>query len=376
GQGDAVLIETPDGIIIVDGGPDDSLYHFMKYRYKSILDNNGKITIKAMVISHPDYDHYNGLKKIVVDKGFVIKNIYHNGISRYAKINKESIEDCIERMLEKGYMKSEDGQYVLMNCFNSLDDIKAQLDEGIIASGFKSFWKAVEEAGVEKVQVITVEDGFLPDFTEMGSNKTRIKVLGPVPKRLSGDKPEYLAFDEPPLREEEGHSENGYSHSHTRNGHSIVLRLEFGDHSFLFGGDLNIPAENHLMKHYGDENPFQVDVAKSCHHGSSDFTCKFLEKVNPLATVVSSGDNKSFDHPMADAMGAAGKYSRGDLPLVFSTELARAHQKGGKIHYGLINARSNGKVLAMAQMKEQHSGKSDIWDSYTVPWEGKFDKSS
>ncbi len=73
---------------------------------------------------------------------------------------------------------------------------------------------------------------------------------------------------------------------------------------------------------------------------------------------------------MSDAVGASCKHTRGNHPLFFSTEIARATSKSG-IHYGLINLRSNGETLVMAQMKEQHN-KPDIWDSYTVPWEGKF----
>jgi hypothetical protein len=112
-------------------------------------------------------------------------------------------------------------------------------------------------------------------------------------------------------------------------------------------------------------------VAKACHHGSSDFLVQFLKKVRPHANVVSSGDNKSFDHPVADAVGAVARHTRGDHPLFFSTELARA-VSGERIHFGLINARSNGKVLTMAQMKEQRKNKPDIWDSFTVPWKGRF----
>ena len=140
----------------------------------------------------------------------------------------------------------------------------------------------------------------------------------------------------------------------------------------MLGGDLNIPAQQHLMRHYGDDNPFRVDVAKACHHGSSDFHVDFLKKTLPQANVFSSGDNKSFDHPMADAVGAIGRHTRGSHPLLFSTELARA-VSSTKTHFGLINLRSNGETLVMAQMKEQHS-KADIWDSFTVPWPGKFAK--
>ena len=74
---------------------------------------------------------------------------------------------------------------------------------------------------------------------------------------------------------------------------------------------------------------------------------------------------------MADAVGAVAKHTRGSHPLLFSTELARA-VSSARTHYGLINLRSNGKILVMAQMKEQRKNKADIWDSFTLPWPGQF----
>jgi len=153
--------------------------------------------------------------------------------------------------------------------------------------------------------------------------------------------------------------------SHTRNGHSIVLRLIYENVSVILGGDLNRKSEKYLMSHYAPNNPFESDVAKSCHHGASDFSLEFMDMLDPYATVISSGDNETYAHPRADAIGAAGKYSRGDRPKVFSTELARSVRSGGDILYGMINLRSDGDQIYMAQMKEAKGG-SDIWDSYTV----------
>ncbi|MGI9614410.1 MAG: hypothetical protein ACR2QO_15980, partial [Acidimicrobiales bacterium] len=134
--------------------------------------------------------------------------------------------------------------------------------------------------------------------------------------------------------------------------------------------------EQFLLEQYDEtDGDFEVDVAKACHHGSSDFSVEFLKRVKPYATTVSSGDNKSFDHPMADALGAIARHSRDDHPLVFSTELGRAHKLDDDelldIHYGLVNLRSNGETLTMAQMKEDKSG-ADVWDSFGVPWKGAF----
>jgi competence protein ComEC len=109
----------------------------------------------------------------------------------------------------------------------------------------------------------------------------------------------------------------------TINGYSLVLKITFGTHTFLFGGDLNTKSETYLMQKHAPLNPFEVDVAKSCHYGSSDFTEVFMQLVNPFATVIFSGDNESFSHPRADAVGCAGRYTKGKKrPLVYSTELA------------------------------------------------------
>lgn len=91
----------------------------------------------------------------------------------------------------------------------------------------------------------------------------------------------------------------------------------------------------------------------------------FLEAVKPFATVISSGDNENYSHPRADAIGCAGRYSRGKRPLVFSTELARSYKTGGDIHYGLINLRTDGDQLVLAQMLEKRRT-SDLWDSYIL----------
>jgi beta-lactamase superfamily II metal-dependent hydrolase len=65
-------------------------------------------------------------------------------------------------------------------------------------------------------------------------------------------------------------------------------------------------------------------VAKACHHGSADFTNAFLQSLNSAATIISSGDEEPHAHPRPDAVGALGKFGRGNRPLIFSTEIARS----------------------------------------------------
>ena len=120
------------------------------------------------------------------------------------------------------------------------------------------------------------------------------------------------------------------SASHTINGHSVILRIVYKGFSFLFSGDLNDESARALTRSHnrGDLN-LQAEVFKVPHHGSADFSGAFLQAVSPVISVVSSGDDnarKEFIHPRATLVGALGKYSRLEEPLVFVTELVAFFQ--------------------------------------------------
>lgn len=363
GQGDGAIVESPTGNLLIDGGPSSGFHRFLRYLYGPMIRSGLKPHFHGVVVSHPDVDHFRGLTAVLNDTDFTFGTVFHNGIIRY------NDDTPSGKPFDLGVLRNDiAGNRIMTETFNFLSDAEALIAGGHLMTRFREFWEAASAAHaagrLQSVRRITSRDGTLPGFGSSDPEELRIEVLGPVPTEPSG-KIEYITFPDP-----HDHPSTSPSSSHTRNGHSIVLKLIFGKHSFLFGGDLNIPAEKHLMVAHSPNNPFRVDVAKACHHGSSDFSAAFLKKVRPRVNVFSSGDNLSFDHPMADALGAAGRHTRGDHPLLFSTELARAVGSSGT-HYGLINARSNGKTLVMAQMKEQHN-RADVWDSYEVPWHGAF----
>lgn len=368
GQGDGAIIESPEGAILLDGGPSSKYYHFLLHRYKKILQENGKVNIKAIIMSHPDWDHFNGLTPIINDNRFFIGHIYHNGIIRYAS-KPAGVNTTIGKTTKR--MLNGKSRTILTETYSSLDDASNLIQGGHLMISFSKFWQAALDAKAQGrltgAKCLTIHDKTIDGYDNNPENGLRIEILAPIPVGGENDKTEYVTF---PKAKDIIKENPSTSNSHTINGHSLVLKLLYGKHSILLGGDLNIPAELHLIEHYGENNPFRVDVAKACHHGSSDYLIDFLKKLKPRVNVVSSGDNKSFDHPMADAVGASCRHTRGSHPLFFSTEIARA-VSSSRTHYGLINLRSNGKVLAMAQMKEQHN-KTDVWDSYTVPWRGKF----
>lgn len=69
------------------------------------------------------------------------------------------------------------------------------------------------------------------------------------------------------------------------NNHSLVLRLTYGESSFLFGGDLYTSAERDLVRRHPDK--LDVDVFKVGHHGDSTSSTKsYRTAISPKIAVM------------------------------------------------------------------------------------------
>jgi len=349
GQGDGVLVEYGDKKMLIDCGPSSNVKNYLtQWQYSYLLDKNIKVHFDYVFITHFDADHYAGLIEILNDDRFSFGTIYHNGIARFKDKDKRPAEYNVDLGRTIG---SRSKKYLVTH-FDNISDLRALKVKGGFTATFNSFYVAVDNAirsgRIGKIKMATYRSNNISIDSTSGKNLT-IDFLGPVYEKNDNNSKVFKWFKDS---------------SHTRNGHSLILKFKHENVSILLGGDLNTSSEEYLMEHYKDHNPFRVDVAKSCHHGSSDFSIDFMTLLSPYATVISSGDNESHAHPRAEAIGAAGKYSRGSLPKVYSTELARSVKRSGEILFGMINLRSNGDQIYMAQMKE--AKKPDIWDSYEI----------
>lgn len=360
GQGDAALIEAEGATVIIDGGPNRSLYDQLKKRFKKLQladddvcrPQRKRFFIDAIIVTHFDLDHYQGLTHILKSDLFKIGTIYHNGLPRYARSGLESLGCGI---------KHQDGSKSISSDFDDFDsvdrllknpqDFRTQKGRCTKFGRFLCAAMKARKAGrlASMRRLVRRHTNGSPEVLTMGA--LQFEILAPVTTDTCGTVT-LPVFDN--------------SDSHTINGNSIVLRLVYGQRTFLFSGDLNRPAQQRLAKKYPDMSQFRSDVSKACHHGSSDFDLSYVKKVAPHATIFSSGDAGQYGHPLPDAIGAAGKWSRGNCPLVFSTELARETNREGGVMLGHINARSNGKTVVMAQKKEKPSAKT-MWHSYELP---------
>ena len=148
-----------------------------------------------------------------------------------------------------------------------------------------------------------------------------------------------------------------------------MFRLVYGGFSYLFAGDLNDEAGRFLSReHNAGTLNLRSEVFKVPHHGSADFSGAFIQSVDPIVSIVSSGDEsarKEYIHPRATLMGALGKYSRVAEPLIFVTELVaffamegwsrladdkKAKKRGeffgfSRAAFGMVKTRTDGERL-------------------------------
>jgi competence protein ComEC len=83
--------------------------------------------------------------------------------------------------------------------------------------------------------------------------------------------------------------------SPSRNNDSLVLRIRFGEKSFLFTADIEKETEAALVKSGKD---LHTDVVKVAHHGSKTSSiAQFVAAARPKIAVISVGRHSIFGHP-------------------------------------------------------------------------------
>lgn len=120
------------------------------------------------------------------------------------------------------------------------------------------------------------------------------------------------------------------------NNTSIVLRVDFGETSFLFTGDAERGAEQDMLDAGCD---LQATVLKVGHHGSDTSSgYPFLREVEPQYAVISVGEDNLYGHPGEDVLS---RLWDGDAEL-YRTDLQ-----------GTVVAVSDGEAVAFTTERNQ-----------------------
>ena len=84
------------------------------------------------------------------------------------------------------------------------------------------------------------------------------------------------------------------------NNTSIVIKIAYGETSFLFTGDAERPEEQDILEAGYD---ISATVLKVGHHGSdTSTTYPFLREIMPQYAVISCGEGNSYGHPHEDTL--------------------------------------------------------------------------
>lgn len=79
------------------------------------------------------------------------------------------------------------------------------------------------------------------------------------------------------------------------NNYSPIIKIEYGNNSFLFTGDAENQVEEEVL---ALKSNIKADVLKVGHHGSSTSTSQsFFNAVNPSIAVISLGLDNKYGHP-------------------------------------------------------------------------------
>jgi len=214
GQGDAILIQTPNGQnILIDGGPDAQKINLELSKKLPFWER----TIDLVVCTQPQADHITGLVEVL--QRYKVTQILEPGVPYDSVIYQEW-----RRLIED---------------------------------------KEIEYNVAQVGQEIDLGSGI------------QMEVLNP-PATL------YVGTD------------------HDIDNNGVVLRLSWGQLSFLFTADIRQEVEFELI---GQRANLRSTVLKVAHHGSkTSTTSQFLASVDPEVAVISVGIDNSFGHPSLEVV--------------------------------------------------------------------------
>ncbi len=385
-QGDGIIMITPEGKkIFIDGGDNKLFARFAAARFRGTSADN-PLDVDAMIVTHDDADHFDGLNKIrssekhkTARKRLFLRphRVYHNGLVK----GPSSLDD--EKMFG-ATVSTRKGPVIV----DLVEDVTA-VPKSRLNRPFKSWVTSLNHwAKRGPIDFKRLAYGNKREFNFLRPEGIEVEVLGPIETRVRrrGRSRAGLRFLNRPAKDANisvtgsDTEHKRPSASHTVNGHSVTLRISYGNVRFFLSGDLNQESMD-LLRTKTTPSQLKSEVLKVPHHGSADFDLRLLKEIAPVISLISSGDEssrKEHIHPRATLMGALGKIARNDVSLLFCTELAAFFAMRGmsltldskrtryfgfeRTNFGIIHIRTDGeRVLVFT-----HSGKAGMNEAYRL----------
>jgi competence protein ComEC len=136
-----------------------------------------------------------------------------------------------------------------------------------------------------------------------------------------------------------------------RNENSVVLSVDYRNHSFLFTGDAEHEEESYLLERYGAR--LNATVLKAGHHGSRSSTSgPLLDAVTPRVVVVSSAYESRYGHPHEETLDRLAARS---IPTYWTA-----------VH-GHVVLESDGRGLTILTQRNATTVATDLRSAESVP---------
>lgn len=239
-QGAATLLEFPCAAILIDAGGrgSEANRHLVEY-LDAFFARRADLggRLAALFITHAHFDHDANLRRVA--ERFRIGGFIYNGAA----------DARITAMVQKALSAQPPIPVAVIT------------DEQFQSSG---------------------DDGFTNDIVD----PVNCPGVDPKIKLLSGGR----------------RSNPGWSNAefHNPNNHSLVIRIDHGEASFLFTGDLETPGITDLVNRYGGSRLLDVDVFAVGHHGADNGTTEpMLRAMTPEIAVIPVGDPNTARVPMS-----------------------------------------------------------------------------
>lgn len=249
GQGDATVIEFPDGkTMLIDGGGEECT-HLLRYIRALKIKK-----FDYLMLSHPDTDHCGGLDDVLKLYGakeiFIpycpnenINSAYFRFTSQIKKMAKEGITVHISQKYSLIHSENEENFYYAM----VLSPLPEELDG--------SYYNDLCDSEITDEEVNDTSAVLYLEYAQ-----TRFLFTGDIGERVESD--------------------------------IIKNCLVLGKDAYFYQTELN-GVELALTP-----NLFNIDVLKISHHGSSkSSTEEFLQLVSPKHAVISVGKGNLYGHP-------------------------------------------------------------------------------
>lgn len=274
GQGDSILLTTPDKMMLIDGG-DHPFYgrkvygKFTGQIIRDVIDRIGRdvIDLNVILLTHPDSDHYGGLLQLVGDKGFKKLKVDFRNITYYDA----------NQIVEKERIEKEE--------YRSLD-----------------FWKQLQKDG-------SVTEVARLDPIRLYTNLTQfeITVLWPTKPHTFQEK-DHLKKFQTFFTEEESLElkKEGFDINRVGtvwNANSVILRIVFKQFSMLLMADAEPDTEMKLLElqNESDKTKLKSTVTKASHHGSKFASLpQFVKEASPIVAIFSANKEQppnDYGHP-------------------------------------------------------------------------------